>query len=185
MTIYVATANAHKIEEIKGILTAEILIHPQYNTLEIVESGDTFEENALIKAIALSKLTDEYVIADDSGLSVDALDAMPGVHSSRYSGGGDSANNALLLHNMQNITDRTAKFVCVIALAKKGEVIATFRGECHGDIANSPTGSNGFGYDPLFIPKGYDISMAQLMPAEKNAISHRRHALEKLADYLK
>jgi XTP/dITP diphosphohydrolase len=125
------------------------------------------------------------VIADDSGLSVAALGGAPGVYSATYSGEGDEENNRLLLCNMEGLCDRSAVFVCVIALAKNGRVEAFFKGECIGGIGYAPKGKNGFGYDPLFIPQGYDVSMAEMASGEKNAISHRRNALKKLADYLK
>ena len=189
MLIYAATANKHKLEEIRGILAhtgVELLTHPDYANLNISETGVTFEENASIKATALSKLTENYVIADDSGLSVDALDGKPGIYSARYAGDGatDDENNALLIKNMENITERGAKFVCVIALAQNGGVIRLFRGECHGSVAYEAKGGCGFGYDPLFVTKD-GRTMAELTPAEKNRISHRSAALLQLAAYIK
>ncbi|MDR0454893.1 MAG: RdgB/HAM1 family non-canonical purine NTP pyrophosphatase [Deferribacteraceae bacterium] len=188
MLIYTATANKHKLEEIKTMLAhagAEILAHPAYKTLNISETGTTFEENASKKAAALSRLTENYVIADDSGLAVDALNGAPGVYSARYAGEGadDKKNNALLLENMKDISERGATFVCVIALAHKGEIIRIFRGECAGEIAYVPKGSGGFGYDPLFITTD-GRTMAELAPAEKNHISHRSAALSELANYM-
>ncbi|MDR2401069.1 MAG: RdgB/HAM1 family non-canonical purine NTP pyrophosphatase [Deferribacteraceae bacterium] len=187
MLIYLATANNHKLEEIKGILTgAEIALFPCYDPSMAVESGSTFEENATIKAIALSKLTDSYVLADDSGLSADALGGAPGIYSHRYAhiNATDKENNEYLLSQIPGNAPRTARFICVLALAKKGLLIKTFRGECEGTIAFEERGENGFGYDPLFVlPDGR--SMAELTPEEKNRISHRSAALALLSDYLR
>ena len=187
--IYVATANNHKLAEIRDILSpfgVDIKAHPDYKNLNILESGATFEENASIKAAALSKLTNGYVIADDSGLSVNALDGAPGIYSARYAGekSDDGQNCSLLLKNMERISERGACFVCVIALAQGGKVLRLFRGECYGSIAYEAKGVRGFGYDPIFVTQD-GRSMAELTPAEKNLISHRRAALTKLANYFK
>lgn len=152
---------------------------------EIEETGAAFEENASIKAAGLSRLTGGFVIADDSGISVDALGGAPGIYSARYSGihGDDKANNEKLLKDMSGVSDRACRFVCVIALAKNGKVVKTFRGEVAGFLAESPSGAGGFGYDPVFIlPDGR--SMAELSAGEKNSVSHRRKALEALKAYL-
>ena len=151
---------------------------------DIEENGTTFEENASIKAVALSKLTGEFVIADDSGLGVDALNGEPGIYSARYAGGlGDEANNQKLLLKMKDIENRTCKFICVIALAKNGNVIKLFRGEVKGSVAYTAYGKGGFGYDPIFLlPNGK--SMAEISSEEKNSISHRKKALEELKNYL-
>ncbi len=183
--LYVATKNNHKLTEIRDILKDvpyDILLFP--NMPDIEETGNTFEENASIKAVELSLLTDEIVIADDSGLSVDALKGEPGIYSARYAGNkGDEANNIKLLSNMKDEKNRKARFICVISLAKKGKVLKLFRGKVEGDIAYSPCGNGGFGYDPIFLlPNGK--SMAQLLPEEKNNISHRKKALEQLKNYL-
>ncbi len=188
MLIYVATANKHKLEEMKAILApagAEVLAHPDYGTLNVDETGATFEENAAIKAAALSRLTGEYVMADDSGIAVDALDGAPGVYSARYSGENatDESNNELLLKNMKNVDDRGAAFVCVIALARNGEIVRLFRGECRGRVGYETKGGRGFGYDPLFITAS-GRTMAELTAAEKNRISHRSAALAKLVAYI-
>ena len=187
MLIYIASANKHKIEELQVILGSagvELKTHPDFAGMHVEETGDTFEENASIKALALSRLGGEYVIADDSGLEVDALDGAPGVYSARYSQeGSDSANNTLLLANMEGVTERAARFVSVIALVKDGEVIGLFRGECEGTVGYAPKGGNGFGYDPLFVLPG-GITMAELPPEAKNAVSHRRRAAEQLYDFI-
>ena len=182
--LYVSTKNAHKLKEISDIFSAsdyEIKSFP--NMPEIEETGTTFEENASIKAKELSLLTDSFVIADDSGLCVDALDGAPGIYSARYAGnGGDEANNRKLLETMKGISERSCRFVCVIALAQKGKIISVFRGEVEGSLAYEPYGAGGFGYDPIFIlPDGRH--MAELSACEKNSISHRKKALEKLRNF--
>ncbi|WP_022852232.1 RdgB/HAM1 family non-canonical purine NTP pyrophosphatase [Limisalsivibrio acetivorans] len=191
MRIYVATKNMHKLEEIQKILEGnEVYSAYDYidGDLDVEETGSTYEENASIKAAALSKLiNDAHVIADDSGLSVEAMEGAPGVYSARFAGENatDAQNNDKLLRVMKDVPDemRDAAFVCAIALAKNGEVLKTFRGECPGRLAHEPKGGNGFGYDPLVItPDGR--SMAELSPAEKNSISHRGKALRKLRDHL-
>lgn len=186
-TIYIATKNKHKIKEIQDILDdININAQPFPNFANIAETGTTFEENAAIKALKLSLLTQEFVIADDSGLELDALGGAPGVHSARYAGvhGDDKGNNAKLLQDMEGVDDRRCRFVCVIALAKEGAVIKTFRGEIQGTLGHKEEGENGFGYDPLFVTNSGQ-TMAQLTKNEKNDISHRRLAVEKLKIFLK
>lgn len=185
--VYVSTKNEHKLKEIKAILAPSGFWAAAFPDMpEIEETGSSFEENASLKAAALSRLTDEYVIADDSGISVDALGGAPGVYSARYAGihGDDAANNKKLLKDMENEDNRACRFVCAVALAKKGRVIKAFRGEATGFLARVPCGKGGFGYDPVFVlPDGRH--MAELSPDEKNAVSHRRMALEALCAYLK
>ncbi|MCD8492721.1 MAG: RdgB/HAM1 family non-canonical purine NTP pyrophosphatase [Geovibrio sp.] len=157
------------------------------NDFDVEETGSTFEENAAIKADALSALIDGYVIADDSGLCVDALGGNPGIYSARYAGvkASDAENNALLLKNTENTADedRTARFVCAVALSKNGITEKIFRGECEGMLGRAEKGANGFGYDPLLVmPDGR--SLAEYSPEEKNRISHRFRALELLRKYL-
>ncbi len=189
--ILVATKNKHKLFEIENILKdLNISVFSAYdfitNDIDVEETGKSFEENAKIKAKAISELTNDYVIADDSGLSVNALNGSPGIYSARFAGENatDNDNNAKLLNEMRNIPgDRSAKFICVIALAHKGNIIKTFKGECNGSIAYNLKGDNGFGYDPLFeLPNGK--RMAELTSDEKNMISHRKRALDKLKEYL-
>jgi XTP/dITP diphosphohydrolase len=186
MKLYLATANIHKLEEIKNTLPEiEVSLFPDYDSAGVVESGESFEENAVIKALALSKVTDVYALADDSGLSVDALGGAPGVRSHRYAheSATDKENNDFLLSQMADKIPRTARFICVLALAKGGEVIKTFRGECAGEIAFEARGKNGFGYDPIFLlPSG--LTMAEIAAAEKNRISHRSAALALLSEYI-
>lgn len=183
--IYIATKNNHKVSEISQILKdCPYEISAFNNMPDIEETGTTFEENASIKAIELSKLTDNLVMADDSGLCVDVLNGEPGIFSARYADGlGDKANNEKLLKNMKGKDNRSCRFVCVIALAKNGKILQIFRGEVEGTIGYEPVGENGFGYDPIFmLPNGK--SMAQLLQDEKNSISHRNKALIKLKEYL-
>lgn len=187
MILYVATKNQGKIKEINKIMESagvECLSFP--NMEDIEETGTTFEENAIIKANYLSnKLKNEYVIADDSGLSIDILNGAPGIYSARYAGihGDDKANNLKVLKEMQGKDNRQCKFICVIALSKNGKTIKTFHGELNGLIAFEEKGNNGFGYDSIFLlPNGK--TTAEIESNEKNKISHRYKALEQLRDYL-
>lgn len=187
MKVYAATKNKGKIKEINKILQdAGIVCESFPNMEDVEETGETFEENAKIKADYLSsKLKDEYVISDDSGLSCEALGGAPGVYSARYAGnhGDDEANNKKLLQEMQNKDNRNCKYECVIALSKNGKTIKTFYGEIKGSVAFEERGSGGFGYDPLFmLPNGK--TMAEIEIDEKNKISHRYIALNKLMEYL-
>lgn len=187
ITIVAATGNAHKITEIESI-TKLFGMHvvPKGQTaaadLEVEETGTTFEENSRIKAEEIMKVTGMPAIADDSGLVVEALDGAPGVYSARFAGeqATDEANNAKLMSLMEGIPDskRQAKFVSVITLMYPDGRILTARGECPGRIGHTPEGTNGFGYDPLFLPDGYSVTYAQLTADEKNRISHRAKALE-------
>jgi len=189
--LLVASKNKHKIEEIGKILApAGIDVRSAYDYIidmgDIEETGVTFAENAELKANAISALVDEPVIADDSGICVDALNGAPGVYSARYSGpdADDQSNNELLLHELANVEDkdRTAAFMCVIALAVEGETIAFFEGKCEGKIGYEPKGENGFGFDPLFVLDD-GRTMAELAPEDKNKISHRFRALNGLLEY--
>ena len=187
MKLYAATKNKGKILEINKILhDAGIECESFPNMEDVEETGTTFEENAKIKADYLSsKLKDEYVIADDSGLSVESLGGAPGVYSARYAGnhGDDNANNKKLIHEMQGKKIRKCKYECVIALSKNGKTIKTFYGHIDGEVAEYEKGSGGFGYDPLFLlPNGK--TMAEISIEEKNKISHRFIALNQLREYL-
>lgn len=177
MKIYIATHNAHKLREIGEILPGfEIAAEDP----DAEETEDTFEGNALIKVRAIAALHRGcWCMADDSGLEVDALGGAPGVRSARYAGEPSStpANNALLLKNLEGVENRTARFVCAIALVDPEGGEHVVRGECPGVIAKTPSGTAGFGYDPLFIPDGHDRSFADLGDVEKNKISHRGRAL--------
>ena len=187
--LIVATRNAHKVEEIRAILsTFEVLdLSVLTDPPEVEETGTTFLENAILKAVAISDLTDALVLSDDSGLEVDSLGGNPGVYSSRYGGedGDDSLNNEKLLREMDGHSERTARFRCVIVLARRGNVLADFSGAVEGRILQKKQGGAGFGYDPLFAPKGYDRSFAELGEEIKNGLSHRSRALEGVVDWLR
>ncbi|MGZ4962939.1 MAG: RdgB/HAM1 family non-canonical purine NTP pyrophosphatase [Limisphaerales bacterium] len=203
MTIFIATRNAHKVDEIRQILGTDIrflTLRDLPNAPEVVEDADTFDGNAVKKATTLAKwLADQpdltkdelYVLADDSGLEVDALGGAPGVHSARFAAddaakgnSADGANNAKLLRLLQKVPveKRTARFRCVLAFAPVANVqsVRTFAGACEGRIELAPRGTSGFGYDPLFIPAGYSQTFGELGEAEKNKLSHRANALAKL-----
>jgi XTP/dITP diphosphohydrolase len=161
--------------------------------VELPEEGDTFEANALQKACALQEITGGWTLGDDSGLEVDALGGAPGVFSARYSGSDrrgperDRANYEKLLRQLSNVADedRTARFVCFIAMLGPDGRCITSRGTCEGRIALAPRGCGGFGYDPVFVAEGYSRTMAELSMDEKNRISHRGRALRSLVEKLK
>ncbi|MBV1819619.1 XTP/dITP diphosphatase [Anaerosalibacter bizertensis] len=187
--IILSTGNIDKIEEIKDILKdLPFSIHSKKEVglgdLEVEEDGDTLEENAIKKAMAISERVDGIVIADDTGLFVDKLNGAPGVYSSRYAGEDVSYedNNRKLLKELEGTPseERTAKFQTVIAIVTEDKKIKTVYGECRGRIGFEVKGSEGFGYDPLFIVDGYGKTFAQLGEEVKNKISHRAKALEKL-----
>lgn len=194
-TIVVATGNMHKLTEIEAILSG-VLPDVRFVALgqlsdfeDPEENGTTFLENAIIKAQAAVEATGLAAIADDSGLVVDALNGEPGVYSARYAGvhGDDAANNAKLLANMDGVADadRTARFMSVVALIDAEGFALTGTGSCEGVIGHEGRGEFGFGYDPLFLPSDTPgKTMAQLAPDEKNAISHRFHALLDLSSKL-
>ena len=177
MKIYIATHNAHKLREIGEILPGfEIAAEDP----DAEETEETFEGNALIKVRAIAALHRGcWCMADDSGLEVDALGGAPGVRSARYAGepSNTPANNALLLKNLEGVENRTARFVCAIALVDPEGREHVVRGECPGRISTAASGTAGFGYDSLFVPDGHDQSFADLGDVEKNKISHRGRAL--------
>ncbi len=178
MKLYVATHNAHKIGEIKQILPDFEIVADDPSDAE--ETADDFAGNALIKVRAIAaRHRGAWCLADDSGLEVAALGGAPGVRSARYAGEptDTAANNALLLKNLDGVTDRTARFSCAIALVDPDGAEHVVIGHCPGRIATAASGVAGFGYDPLFVPDGYGRSFAELSAAEKNAISHRGRAL--------
>ncbi|MDY5906738.1 MAG: RdgB/HAM1 family non-canonical purine NTP pyrophosphatase [Anaerovoracaceae bacterium] len=186
MKIVAATGNKHKIDEIESItkkfgMNVITKAEAGVGDLEVEETGTTFEENSLIKAEAIMKATGMPAIADDSGLEADALNGAPGVYSARFSGEGatDESNNAKLLKLMENIPDdeRSARFVSVVTLCFPDGTVVAARGECPGTLRRSPRGDGGFGYDPLFVPVGYDKTYAEISAEEKNIISHRAKAL--------
>ena len=184
-----ATNNAHKLGEVQALLgdAFELVTLRECGiTEDIPETADTLEENALQKARYVYEKTGMDCFADDTGLELDALGGAPGVHSARYATDGHdfAANNRLLLKNLEGITDRTARFRTVIALILDG-VEYTFEGRVEGTIATAESGSEGFGYDPLFVPSGEIITFAQMSAEAKNAISHRGRAVAKLVNFLK
>ncbi len=181
-----ATGNEKKMKEIRmilGDLDYEILSMKEAGiTVDIVEDGSTFEENAMIKATAISKLTNCLVLADDSGLEVDYMDKMPGIYSARWLGEDTSytVKNRKIIENLEGVPDekRTARFVCAIAAAFPDGRVLTKRGTIEGIIGYEERGSNGFGYDPIFFLPEYGKTTAELDPEEKNKVSHRGKALE-------
>ncbi len=178
MKIYVATHNAHKIEELREILPeAQIEADDPEGA---VEDAPDFAGNALIKVRAIAKChPGEWCMADDSGLEVAALGGAPGVRSARYAGepSDSRANNALLLANLAGAADRSANFTCAIAIVSPSGEESVVTGKCYGRIAQAPSGGGGFGYDPLFVPDGYEESFASLGADVKNSISHRARAI--------
>jgi XTP/dITP diphosphohydrolase len=189
MTLLLATRNPHKTREFAQMLGRTFVLRDLTSVSHapgIVESGKTFEENATLKAVAVSKIfPDTMVIADDSGLEVKSLDGAPGVFSARYAGenASDRRNVEKLLRELQGVLERSARFRCVIAVVKNGEVMTTIAGEVAGTITKSPRGENGFGYDPIFVPEGFEKTFAQLPSETKNAISHRAKAVSELVRY--
>lgn len=193
--VIIASNNDHKVAEIREILSS-VLPGMDFKPMREIgglpvpeETGSTFEENAFIKANAIHGLTMMPVVADDSGLMVDALDGAPGVRSARYAGehATDAENNAKLLEAMKDVDDldRSARFVCSLAFVSN-LVSTSAIGFCEGRVGREPHGENGFGYDPLFWPEDAEgKTMAELTEQQKNAISHRRHAAEALAEKLR
>ena len=178
MKLFVATHNQHKLREIGQILPGFEIVADDPEGVE--ENAPDFIGNALIKMRAIAaRHVGEWCMADDSGLEVVALGGAPGVRSARYAGEPSNTpnNNALLLKNLTGVADRRANFTCAIALVDPEGVEHTVVGKCFGRIAECPSGAEGFGYDPLFIPDGYEKSFAELTAEEKNAISHRGRAL--------
>lgn len=181
--IWIATSNAHKVEEFQKMLGEDVQVCSLKDLdqeVEIVENGKTFEENALIKARSLYDVLHQPVISDDSGLEVDAMDKAPGVYSARWMGEDTSydVKNAQIIKNVEGKT-RTARFVCVIAYIDENGKGHTYRGEVQGQINDKILGSNGFGYDPIFYYPEYGTTLANVSSEMKNKVSHRSRALEK------
>lgn len=189
-TLIIATKNEGKIAEFNDMLQDrwEVKSLLDYDTGDIPENGITFEENAAAKAEAVASLFGSIATADDSGLEVDILNQEPGVYSARYAGPqkNDEENINKLLRELNGVPEekRTARFVCVIAVAVPGKETVTFRGTCEGIIHFAKEGSNGFGYDPVFYLPSYNKTMAELSSMEKNEISHRGKALRLAVDYI-
>ena len=191
MKLIIASNNAHKIEEIKKILSGKfdqiLSLKEASVTHETVEDGATFMENSLKKAREIVQITGCAALADDSGICAHALDGAPGIYSARYAGENvtqskDEANYRLLLKNLEDKDDRSAHFTCAMSLVYPDgrEVLA--EGYMYGNIVDTPSGSGGFGYDPIFVPDGKKCTVAELSDDEKNAISHRANALKILLE---
>ena len=193
-TVVLATRNQHKVEELKRILASVNLDVDLVGTEafpdlpEVAETGSSFAANALLKARDVAQRTGHVAIADDSGLSVDALNGMPGIFSARWSGrhGDDRANLELVLAQMEDVPDtrRGAAFHCAAAVVTPSGDERVVEGVLEGSLIREPSGSNGFGYDPIFTPRGYVLTTAELTPQEKDAISHRGQAFRALAPVL-
>ncbi|MCE0523234.1 MAG: RdgB/HAM1 family non-canonical purine NTP pyrophosphatase [Methylacidiphilales bacterium] len=197
-TLCIATRNTNKVREMAPALAPfwEVKYSADYPEMEgrdeIEETGDTFLANATLKAVATSQIISDYVLADDSGLECDALNGAPGVFSARYGGIPSSVekNNTKLLQELERVgaltpQQRSARFRCVLVLAKEGNVLAGFDGACEGTIAPAPKGTHGFGYDPLFIPQGYARTFGQLTDKTKLNLSHRGLALKQFTQWCK
>jgi len=187
MIVYCATSNPGKLREFQ-------LAAPDFDVRALPksvpppdETGDTFEANAILKAVAYGQHIDGYLFADDSGLEVDALEGAPGVHSARYAGdhATDAANNALLLERLRGIENRAARFVCVIALVHVGKLVKTFRGAVEGRIIDEARGSGGFGYDPLFYHQPFGCTFGEAAIEQKMQVSHRAQALAAMFTFLR
>jgi XTP/dITP diphosphohydrolase len=194
MRVVLATANAGKQREFAALLQPldiELLLQSTLGIGNIEETGTSFEANALLKARHAAAVSGLPALADDSGLEVDALGGRPGVYSARYAGAdaSDADNNALLIRELAQVPEaqRSARYRCVLALVRSGDDAMPLlsHGSWEGRIAREPAGSGGFGYDPWFIPRGFDCTAAQLPLAEKNALSHRAMALRALVAALR
>jgi XTP/dITP diphosphohydrolase len=189
VAIVLASRNQGKLVELRRILGPAFDLRPLPDTApEVAETGATFEENALLKAHSAAQATGLPAVADDSGIAVDALNGMPGVLSARWSGrhGDDDANLDLLLGQVAGVPDERlgAAFVCAAALARPDGREHVVRGEVRGRLVRARRGTNGFGYDPIFVPEGFDVTTAEMEPDAKDAISHRGRAFRALAEAL-
>ena len=187
MRVYCATSNPGKLREFQlAAADFDVQLLPQ-SLPPPEEHGATFEENAIEKARYYGKHTDGFLFADDSGLEVDALDGAPGVHSARYAGpdATDASNNALLLERLNGVANRRARFVCVIALVRDGQIVRAFRGSVEGRILEAPRGSGGFGYDPLFYHEPSGATFGEAPIGDKMLVSHRAQALQAMFTFLR
>ncbi|MCU0105420.1 RdgB/HAM1 family non-canonical purine NTP pyrophosphatase [Acholeplasma vituli] len=188
MKLLVATQNKHKKEEIEAILNPsfEVVTLSDLNDFdEVEETGDSFFENALLKASYYAKKHQMLTLADDSGLCIDALNGEPGIYSARYSGGSDQENIQLVLDKLRDTQDRGAHFTCVLVLYDPStNAHQSFQGDLYGIIESKPKGSNGFGYDPIFFVPEYKQTLAEMHSKHKNLISHRAIALQALKEAL-
>jgi XTP/dITP diphosphohydrolase len=190
MDLLLATRNLHKTREFQELLGRDfkLIDLTRFSDTEIPEeTGSTFKQNAILKAVHVSKGRHLLVIADDSGLEVDALGGRPGIYSARYAGerASDVANIDKLLGEIRAFANRSARFRCVIALARGRKVLSTFQGAVDGTIVDAPRGAAGFGYDPIFQPNGFHQTFAEMTPELKNKISHRAKAIAALRDALR
>ena len=189
MKLIIASNNQHKIKEIKEILSSEfeeILSLREAGILhETVEDGNTFMENARKKAREIADISGCAALADDSGICVDALGGAPGVFSARFSGGTDEDNNDLLLKRLEGGEDRRAHYTCAMVIAYPDGSSLEYEGYFHGRITEKRIGTGGFGYDPLFMPDGYGVTVGEMSDAEKNRISHRAAALRGILELMK
>lgn len=189
MKLYCATTNRGKLREFQQAFEGSFQVQPLPGLSSMLppeETGVTFEENAVQKALYYAKFCDGYLFVDDSGLEVQALGGEPGVYSARFAGPNatDATNNRLLLDRMSSVTDRTARFVCVVALAERGRLVQTFRGEVEGSLLETPRGTNGFGYDPLFFFPPFGCTFGEAPLDRKLEVSHRAQALRQMRAYL-
>lgn len=192
MRIILASNNRNKLQEMQSLLSdlgVELISQREAGCCFVAEeTGSTFEENSWIKAAAVTRATGQIALADDSGLMVDALDGAPGVYSARFTGkheDTDAQRCLFLLKKLEGVEDRRAKFVCCITCTFPDGDVLRSRGECPGVIALAPRGNGGFGYDPVFIPDGFDLTMAELSPGQKNEIAHRGRAIRLFKEELK
>jgi XTP/dITP diphosphohydrolase len=189
LKLYCATTNRGKLREFQRALQDSFPVESLPELASIApceETGATFEDNSIEKALYYSRHCDGHLFVDDSGLEVHALGGAPGVYSARFAGldATDTANNELLLERMRGVTDRTAKFVCVVALAESGRLVRTFRGEVEGRLLEAPRGAGGFGYDPLFFYPPFDCTFGEAPLERKMEVSHRAQALRSMRTYL-
>jgi XTP/dITP diphosphohydrolase len=186
VTLYVATSNPGKLREFRLAAGGAHEFIPLTGIPPCEETGATFEENAIQKAVYYSKHAPSILFAEDSGLAVDSLGGAPGVYSTRFAGEGatDADNNRLLIEKLRGVENRTARYICVVALAEAGEALRTFRGEVEGRIIDEPRGTNGFGYDPYFCYDPFGCTFAEAPPEQKLSASHRGRAMAAMFAWL-
>ena len=186
MKLYYASSNPGKLREFSLAAGRDWELIPLTGIPACEETGDSFEENAVQKAIYYSRHAPGLLFAEDSGLEVDALGGAPGVRSARFAGvsASDADNNRLLIEKLRGVSDRSARYVCVIALAEAGNILQTFRGEVAGKIVDEPRGTSGFGYDPYFYYEPLDLTFAQASAEQKLRVSHRGRALAKMLEWV-